>query len=64
MVQIVVFYNGMIRLRNVTTYVVIFRRELQMEGVQQCTLEEALQNPDVHVILICTENDQHEPTAR
>ena len=42
----------------------VFRRELQMEGVQQCTLEEALQNPDVHVILICTENDLHEPTAR
>ncbi|XP_060080221.1 biliverdin reductase A-like [Ylistrum balloti] len=42
----------------------VSRRDIEIEGVTKLDLEDALGNEDVHVIIICTENEQHEDLVR
>ncbi|OWF52500.1 Biliverdin reductase A [Mizuhopecten yessoensis] len=42
----------------------VSRRDIEVEGSVKLELDEALNRKDVHVIIICTENEQHEDQVR
>ncbi|KAK2151963.1 hypothetical protein LSH36_344g02033 [Paralvinella palmiformis] len=51
-------------LKNVKLVGYVSRRQVEVEGAQPLTMEEALARSDVHALLICTENEHHERLAR
>lgn len=45
-------------------FFLLSRRNLDIEGAQQVSLEDALNDNDINIAVICTENETHELMAR
>jgi len=57
-------YYSHIKLIMYLSVYICLRRQVEVEGAQPLTMEEALARSDVHALLICTENEHHERLAR